>query len=61
TADEEAFHQQVFRLRRVLAHLPDDAVVHPGHGPVTQAGLERIFNPFLKGTEPRWKRALGGW
>ena len=61
TADEDAFHLQASRLRRILHHLPDDVVVHAGHGPVTETGLERIFNPFLKGTEPRWKRALGGW
>jgi len=61
TPDEKAFHRQLARIRRVLDGLPDAVVVHGGHGPVTQIGLERIFNPFLKGTEPRWKRALGGW
>ena len=61
TPDEHAFHTQAGRLRRILHHLPADTVVHGGHGPVTEVGLERIFNPFLKGIEPKWKTALGGW
>lgn len=61
TPDPERFHQQAGRLRRLLFRLPPDVVVHPGHGPVTEVGLERLFNPFLKGTEPHWKTALGGW
>jgi len=61
TANPEDFHMQVGLLRRLLFHLPPDTVVHPGHGPVTQVALERMYNPFLKGTEPTWKKALGGW
>ncbi len=61
TPDEQAFHTQAGLLRRILFHLPADTVVHSGHGPVTEVGLERIFNPFLKGIEPTWKTALGGW
>lgn len=61
TADVERFHRQAGRVRRLLFRLPADVVVHPGHGPVTEVGLERLFNPFLKGTEPNWKTALGGW
>jgi hydroxyacylglutathione hydrolase len=33
---------------RVLA-LPDETVVVPGHGPITQIGEERETNPFLVG------------
>lgn len=33
-------------LRRVL-ELPDETVVHSGHGPVTTIGAERAHNPFL--------------
>jgi len=61
TPDPGRFHQQAAKLRRLLFRLPPDVVVHPGHGPVTEVGLERLFNPFLKGTEPLWKTALGGW
>ena len=61
TADETAFHLQAGKLQKILYHLPPDTVVHPGHGPVTEVGLEMIFNPFLKGVEARWKGALGGW
>jgi glyoxylase-like metal-dependent hydrolase (beta-lactamase superfamily II) len=35
-------------LRAKLMHLPDDTVVHPGHGPVTTIGNERHLNPFLQ-------------
>jgi glyoxylase-like metal-dependent hydrolase (beta-lactamase superfamily II) len=36
----------VASLRRFL-ELPDDLVVHPGHGPSTTVGEERRRNPFL--------------
>lgn len=32
-----------------LATLPDETVVHPGHGPETTIGRERRSNPFLTG------------
>jgi hydroxyacylglutathione hydrolase len=35
-------------LRTKLMHLPDDTIVHPGHGPVTTIGSERHLNPFLQ-------------
>jgi glyoxylase-like metal-dependent hydrolase (beta-lactamase superfamily II) len=35
-------------LRGKLMHLPDETIVHPGHGPVTSIGHERELNPFLK-------------
>lgn len=35
-------------LRRV-ATLPEETVVHPGHGPVTTVGAELAGNPFLNG------------
>jgi hydroxyacylglutathione hydrolase len=34
-------------LRRVLAAVPTDTVVAPGHGPMTTAGNELRFNPFV--------------
>jgi glyoxylase-like metal-dependent hydrolase (beta-lactamase superfamily II) len=34
-------------LRGKLMALPDDTVVHPGHGPTTTIGEERQSNPFL--------------
>jgi hydroxyacylglutathione hydrolase len=36
-------------LRSKLLQLPDDTVVHPGHGPRTTIGEERGSNPFLTG------------
>jgi glyoxylase-like metal-dependent hydrolase (beta-lactamase superfamily II) len=35
-------------LRTKLMHLPDETMVHPGHGPVTTIGHERQLNPFLQ-------------
>jgi hydroxyacylglutathione hydrolase len=34
-------------LRGKLMQLPDETVVHPGHGPLTMIGEERESNPFL--------------
>jgi glyoxylase-like metal-dependent hydrolase (beta-lactamase superfamily II) len=34
-------------IRQVLFSFPDDAVVHPGHGPKTTVGHEKRTNPFL--------------
>ncbi|MFN2566810.1 MAG: MBL fold metallo-hydrolase, partial [Gemmatimonadaceae bacterium] len=36
-------------LARVMRELSDDVVVHPGHGPSTTIGRERVTNPFLNG------------
>jgi hydroxyacylglutathione hydrolase len=27
--------------------LPDDTILHPGHGPDTTVGIERATNPYL--------------
>jgi glyoxylase-like metal-dependent hydrolase (beta-lactamase superfamily II) len=40
-------HQLRAHLRRVLAAVPGDTVVAPGHGPMTTAGNELRFNPFV--------------
>jgi hydroxyacylglutathione hydrolase len=34
-------------LRGKLMHLPEETVVHPGHGPLTTIGEEKESNPFL--------------
>jgi glyoxylase-like metal-dependent hydrolase (beta-lactamase superfamily II) len=39
--------RQLQHARRVLAALPNDALIAPGHGPLSTAGNERRFNPFL--------------
>ena len=39
--------RQLKHARRVLGKLPDDALIAPGHGPLSTAGNERRFNPFL--------------
>ena len=39
--------RQLKHARRVLAALPNDALIAPGHGPLSTAGNERRFNPFL--------------
>lgn len=39
--------RQMRHARRILELLPDSTVIAPGHGPLTTAGIERKFNPFL--------------
>ena len=36
-------------IREKLLVLPDDTIVHPGHGPSTTIGRERLHNPYLTG------------
>jgi hydroxyacylglutathione hydrolase len=36
-------------LARVMRHLSDEVLVHPGHGPATSIGRERASNPFVNG------------
>ncbi len=41
-------HQQLLRsIRTQLLPLPDATVAHPGHGPATTIGREKVYNPFL--------------
>jgi len=39
--------RQLKHSRRIMALLPDDTIIAPGHGPLTTAANERRFNPFL--------------
>jgi glyoxylase-like metal-dependent hydrolase (beta-lactamase superfamily II) len=36
-------------LRSAVLPLPDETIVHPGHGPGTTIGRERATNPYLQG------------
>lgn len=41
-------HEQLLTsIRTKLFTLPDDFTVHPGHGPSTSIGFEKVNNPFL--------------
>lgn len=42
------FDTLIKSIREQLFTLPDETVVHPGHGPSTRVGDEKIYNPFLK-------------
>ncbi len=44
-----SWEQMQDSLRRVLTPLPDDTIVHCGHGASTTIGAERVSNPFLQG------------
>jgi glyoxylase-like metal-dependent hydrolase (beta-lactamase superfamily II) len=44
-----SFEQLVHGIRRKLWSFPSNAVVYPGHGPVTTIGHERQTNPFVGG------------
>ncbi|NIQ97553.1 MAG: MBL fold metallo-hydrolase [Desulfuromonadales bacterium] len=41
------FAQLADSIRQNLWKLPDETVVHPGHGPDTTIGRERTSNPFV--------------
>ena len=43
-----SLEQMMDSLRSKLMHLPDETIVHPGHGPMTTIGHERELNPFLQ-------------
>ena len=36
-------------IQERLLTLPDETIVHPGHGPETTIGNEKVYNPFLQG------------
>lgn len=41
-------HQTLIEsIREKLLVLPDETVAHPGHGPSTSIGREKLYNPFL--------------
>lgn len=42
------FDQLAAGIRKHLYTLPDDAVVLPGHGPITAVGREKRSNPFVR-------------
>ncbi|MBL9087020.1 MAG: MBL fold metallo-hydrolase [Planctomycetia bacterium] len=46
-------------IRDVLLALPDETVVHSGHGPSSTIAVERAMNPFLNGDVSL--DAPGGW
>lgn len=43
------FDTLIASIERELLSLPDDTIVHTGHGPDTTVGHERRTNPFLTG------------
>lgn len=43
------FYTLMASIREQVMTLPDDTVLHPGHGPATTVGDERAGNPFLVG------------
>jgi glyoxylase-like metal-dependent hydrolase (beta-lactamase superfamily II) len=41
------FKRQRDAIRAHILALPDDTILHPGHGPATTVAVERCYNPFL--------------
>lgn len=35
------------RIKTQLLTLPDETIIFPGHGPATNIGFEKIYNPFV--------------
>ena len=44
-----SFPQLMESMAKQILTLDDDVIVHPGHGPATTIGRERVSNPFLLG------------
>jgi glyoxylase-like metal-dependent hydrolase (beta-lactamase superfamily II) len=55
-----SFEEMQASLARVALALPDETIVHAGHGPDTTIGRERTYNPFLADlpTPPPVRRGL---
>lgn len=47
------FNALMASIRERLMILADDTIVHPGHGPDTTIGQEKVRNPFIK-TKEGW-------
>ena len=47
TGTHEDFAQQVTALREKVLSLPAETLVHPGHGPSSTVGVERLYNSFF--------------
>lgn len=47
TTGRAPFLRQRNAIRAHLLTLPDDTILHPGHGPATTVAVERCYNPFL--------------
>ena len=45
--DDAAAGQGVEPHFQRVVSLPDETVVHPGHGPATTIGRERVSNPYV--------------
>ena len=43
------FQQLIHSIKTQLLTLPDELIVHPGHGESTTLGQEKKLNPFLQG------------
>ncbi len=47
TGSPEAHQQEIAGIRAHVFSLPEDWLVHPGHGPSSTIGIERRHNPFF--------------
>ena len=43
-----SYEQMLDSLHNVVAHLPADTTVYPGHGPQTTIAEELRYNPYFK-------------
>ena len=47
TGTREDFDRQITALRKKVLSLPAETLVHPGHGPSSTVGVERLYNSFF--------------
>jgi glyoxylase-like metal-dependent hydrolase (beta-lactamase superfamily II) len=47
TGTKENYDMQIAAIRKHIFTLPDDTLVHVGHGPSSTVAVEKKFNPFF--------------
>jgi glyoxylase-like metal-dependent hydrolase (beta-lactamase superfamily II) len=47
TSSKEHYDMQIAAIRKYIFTLPDDTLVHVGHGPSSTVAIEKKYNPFF--------------
>ena len=47
TSNPEDYERQISNIRKNLFSLPEETLVHCGHGPSSTIGIEKRYNPFF--------------
>ncbi len=50
---KSSYEAMISSLEKILAVIPEETVLHPGHGDSTTLAVEKKYNPFLQGLSGR--------